>query len=190
MSYSGEEKQTRRNGEGDTLNITILKQDSIVQNSSTLMDRGKGNYSALQKWTRRERPDIAECQVCRPTCHIFMCAYVQSEPHRQARGELISILDSRLAAGPKRHVGCRSDGQYSPSFRGIFAHFHRASHGAALEGRGKRGRDEDDALPSSRFSAPENSRHRDRPHKFAIVTMKVEEGGTKGRERNGGRKDF
>ena len=35
-----------------------------------------------------------------------------------------------------------------------------------------------------------NSRHRDRPHKFAIVTMKVEEGGTKGRERNGGRKDF
>ena len=155
MSYSGEEKQTRRNGEGDTLNITILRQDSIVQNSSTLMDRGKGNYSALQKWTQRERPDIAECQVCRPTCHIFMCACVQSEP-LAGEGELISILDSRLAAGPKRHVGCRSDGQYSPSFRGIFAHFHRASDGRrGLEGRGKRGRDEGDALPSSRSSAPE-----------------------------------
>ena len=98
----------------------------------------------------------AECQVCRPTCHIFMCACVQSEPHREARGELISILDSRLAAGPKRHVGCRSDGQYSPSFRGIFPHFHRASDGRrGLEGRGKGGRDEGDALPSSRSSAPE-----------------------------------
>ena len=134
---------------------------------------------------RRERPDRAECQVCRPTCHIFMCACVQSEP-LAGEGELISILDSRLAAGPKRHVGCRSDGQYSPSFRGIFAHFHRASDGGAAWRDAEKGV-ETKATPSLP-PVPllqKNSRHRDRPHKFAIVTMKVEKGGTK--EGDGGK---
>ena len=35
-------------------------------------------------------------------------------------------------------------------------------------------------------STPENSRHRDRPHKFAIVTMEVEKGGTEWNGRIGG----
>ena len=87
MSYSGEEKQTRRNEEGDTLNITILRQDSIVQNSSTLMDRGKGNYSALQKWTtQRERDPIERNAKFAAQLVTYSCAHMSRVSHWQARG--------------------------------------------------------------------------------------------------------
>ena len=70
----------------------------------------------------------------------------------------------------------------------------REGGGRAADAEGRKEGSEMKRKPST----PENSRHRDRPHKFAIVTMEVEKGGTEwngriggeGRRREGGREDF
>ena len=116
----------------------------------------------------------------------YSCAHVQRELLTErlacsAGPELISISDSRKAGSDyEEDVGCRWVGQYSGhSYRGIFAHFHRVGS----DGGGGCGSYMKKKMPST----TENFRHRDRPHKFAIVTMEVEKGGTEWNGRIGGR---
>ena len=83
MSYSGEEKQTRRNGDGDTLNVTILRQHRAKPLDLDVSWLGKLFRSAK---VDAERGPIERNAKFAAQLVTYSCAHMSRVSHWQARG--------------------------------------------------------------------------------------------------------